>query len=201
MNAGGRGPTEPLARAWAALRAGVEPGKSRFSMLYLATTGLDGAPKLRTVVVRRADEEARLVGFNTDLRSPKAAEIEAAPRVSILGYDMEAGLQVRLEGLATIHRSGPAHAAAWEASAARSRVCYRHAYAPGAPLADPKLGDPTDAMREPDDRDAGLQQFAAVDVTLTRIDLLNLAATGHRRAIFDWRDDDGAAWTGRWVAP
>ncbi|MEO0360334.1 MAG: pyridoxamine 5'-phosphate oxidase family protein [Pseudomonadota bacterium] len=188
---------ERLAEAWAALKAGAEPGKSRFSMIYLATIGADGAPKLRTVVIRRADEATRAVGFNTDLRSPKAAEIDAEPRISVLGYDMEAGLQVRLEGMATLHRSGPAHAAAWAASAARSRVCYRHAYAPGAPLGDPAAGDPTEAMREPDDPGEGLANFGAVDVTVERIDLLDLANTGHRRAVFAW--DEG--WRGSWVAP
>lgn len=188
-----------LPRVWEALRAGVEPGKSPFSMLYLATTGRDGAPKLRTIVIRRFDESRGTIGFNTDIRSPKAAEIYQSNRVSILGYDMDGGVQVRMEGDAVLHRFGPENVEAWVASADRSRICYRHAFAPGTELEDPALGDPTDAMIAPADRELGLENFAAVSIHLTKLELLDLKAKGHRRVLFN-RDEAGG-WQGTWIAP
>ena len=183
-----------LDRAWAALEAGAAPGRSRFSMVYLATAGLDGAPRLRTVVLRRADRAAGTAGFNTDLRSPKIAELGAEPRASLLGYDMEAGFQVRLEGRA---RLLPQDRAAWAAALPRSRICYRHAYAPGAALERPEDGDPTEAMTAPDEADSGLANFCAVDLGIERLEALNLCASGHRRAEFLATD----GWRGRWLAP
>ncbi|MFN3260101.1 MAG: pyridoxamine 5'-phosphate oxidase family protein [Pikeienuella sp.] len=183
-----------LDRAWTALEAGAAPGRSRFSMVYLATTGLDGAPRLRTVVLRRADRAAGTAGFNTDLRSPKIAEMRAEPRAALLGYDMEAGFQVRLEGRA---RLLPQDGAAWEAALPRSRICYRHAYAPGSRLERPEDGDPTEAMIAPEDADSGLPNFCAVDLLIERLEALDLSATGHRRA--EYRATEG--WAGRWLAP
>ncbi|MEM7546645.1 MAG: pyridoxamine 5'-phosphate oxidase family protein [Pseudomonadota bacterium] len=187
-----------LQRAWDALREGVEPGKSAFSMISVATIGRDGHPKLRTVVIRRFDEAAGTIGFNTDVRAPKAAEIYANKAIAVLGYDSAAGIQVRMEGEATLHHAGPAHADAWVASADRSRICYRHNYAPGTALEDPALGDPTTAMVAPPDRELGMENFSAVSVRLTKVDYLDLKAGGHRRAVFE-RDDAG--WIGGWVAP
>ena len=54
---------------------------------FAASLGLDGAPKVRTVVIRSLDETNGLIRFNTDLRSRKAAEIDADSRVTLLGYD------------------------------------------------------------------------------------------------------------------
>ncbi len=187
-----------ISPVWAALHEGVAPGRSPFSMIYLATLGMDGAPKIRTVVIRRLDAKAGSVGFNTDTRAPKFAEMQADDRVSVLAYDMGAGIQIRLEGEAVLHSSGAVQEAAWAASAAQSRICYRHAYAPGTPLRLPELGDPDISMKAPDDPDAGREHFCAVDMRISRIDHLDLRQGGHRRAIFD-RSQNG--WSGRWVAP
>lgn len=187
-----------IAPIWEALNAGVQPGRSAFSMIYLATNGVDGAPKMRTVVIRRLDAAKGSIGFNTDLRSPKAAELSADGRVSVLAYDSSDGIQLRLDGEATLHREGAKHSAAWQASASRSRICYRHAYAPGTPLRAPEMADPTVDMVAPDDANDGVENFGAVEILINRIDYLDLNARGHRRAIFDRTD---AGWTGRWVAP
>ena len=183
-----------LDRAWEALEAGAGPDKSRFSMVYLATSGAGGAPRLRTVVLRRADRANGTVGFNTDLRSPKVAELQAEPRAALLGYDMEAGFQVRIEGRA---RLSPCDPAAWAAALPRSRICYRHAFAPGAPLAAPEDGDPTPEMEAPPDESDGLSSFCAVDLLIGRLEALDLRKGGHRRAEF--RAEEG--WVGRWLAP
>lgn len=182
---------------WRALESGVNPGRSPFSMVYLATIGGVGAPKLRTVVLRRVNAAARTIGFNTDLRSPKVAEISAEPRVSVLAYDQEGGVQIRMEGMATLHRQGGAHREAWRQSAPGSRICYRHAFAPGAALENPADADPTPEMREPDDPDRGLRNFCAVEIELARIERLELASEGHRRAVFSAARN----WRGRWIAP
>lgn len=181
---------------WRGLDAGVKPGPHPFSMVYLATD-VGGAPDIRTVVLRRADRAAGSVGFNTDLRSPKIAALRTTPRVALLAYDRDAGVQARLAGDAAL-LTGDAARPAWRASAAQSRICYRHAYAPGAPLDDPAPADPTRAMTHPADEEEGFENFCAVEIALSEIEWLDLAATGHRRAKFTRVFD---AWTGGWIAP
>lgn len=190
--------SEMLHAAWRAMKDGAGPERSAFSTIYVASVALDGAPKLRTVVIRRIDEARRMIGFNTDLRSPKFMEIKAEPRVAILGYDREAALQVRIEGVAVLLTEPDEKRTAWESSKARSRICYRHAYAPGTTLDHPAIGDPTDDMRKPANPDAGFDNFVAVDVEALKIDVLHLASSGHRRAVFEPHED---AWRGRWAAP
>ena len=46
-----------LDRVWAALMAGAQPGRTAFTVVQLATSGLDDAPKVRSVILRSADAE------------------------------------------------------------------------------------------------------------------------------------------------
>src|SRR5271166_3349410 len=86
-----------LDRVWAALMTAARPGRTPFTVLQLATSGLDGAPKVRSVILRGADAERGTVSFFTDLRSSKIEEIRHEPRVSLVAYDEDAGFQIRLE--------------------------------------------------------------------------------------------------------
>ncbi len=104
-----------LDRVWAALMAGAQPGRTPFTVLQLATSGLDDTPKVRSVILRSADAERGAVSFFTNLRSAKIKEMRRQPRVSLIGYDADAGFQIRLEGKATIDKEGREKAAAWAA--------------------------------------------------------------------------------------
>jgi Pyridoxamine 5'-phosphate oxidase len=84
-----------------------EASRTPFTVLQLATSGLDGAPKVRRVILRGA------VSFFTDVRSAKIEEIRHPPRGSLLGYDADAGFQMRLEGKAAMDTQGREKAAAW----------------------------------------------------------------------------------------
>lgn len=177
--------------AWARLAEGAAPGRSPWSFAQLATVTADGAPRVRTVVVRHADRKTRRLHVYTDARSPKVAEISHESRVALVGHDVEAGLQVRVEGVARIVTSGPAHAAAWEASKAASRALYGLPHAPGTPLAAPVAGAPGAPVD-------GAARFAVLEVDVDRLDALHLAAEGQRRIAFAWTD---AGWAGGWIAP
>ena len=80
---------------WQSLGAATR-SRSPFTMMQLATIGMDGAPKVRTIVIRQVDETHSTLSFVTDVRSPKIAEIRLDPRVSLVGYDPQAGIQIRL---------------------------------------------------------------------------------------------------------
>lgn len=184
-----------LAQIWQRLGRGVADRRSAMHTVQLASIGLDGAPRVRTVVLRGVDRAARQLRVHTDRRSSKLAEIAERTQVEICAYDPQAKIQIRARGSAEPAAAAGADAA-WAATRLGSRVCWRTAAAPGTPVDDPRLLDP--APMPPADADAGREHFSAVLVTLESMDWLYLAAQGHRRACFAWRDDH---WRGSWLAP
>ena len=170
---------------------GAGAGRTPFTVLQLATSGLDGAPKIRSVILRNADAKGGAVSFYTDLRSAKIAEIRRQPRVSLHGWDADAGLQMRLEGAATIAAEGPEKSAAWAACRPHTRALFQHRAPSGAPIAAPAEGAPADDVD-------GESHFAVVAVSISRIDWLDVSRPLHRRAVFQ---RDGGDWRGGWVAP
>ena len=190
--------TDTLHQAWACMAAGAAPGRSRFSMVQVASIGEDGAPRARTVVIRAVDTDARTLEFHTDRRSPKAKELQADPRVTVIGYDMEAGQQVRIQGAARLHIGDSEAMAAWGNARAESRMNYRSDFAPGEVLEDPRSGDLKAMSPTSDDLKIGFDKFCRVIVEVQTVDWLNLAAEGHRRAMHVWAKD---RWDSTWVAP
>jgi pyridoxamine 5'-phosphate oxidase len=88
---------DPIAqfRAWRAdaRSAGiVEPGA-----MTLATTGADGRPSARMVLLRALDD--RGFGFFTNLESRKGRELAANPAAALVFHWPELGRQVRVEGV------------------------------------------------------------------------------------------------------
>jgi pyridoxine/pyridoxamine 5'-phosphate oxidase len=184
-----------LGDIWDRLSRGVADRRSAFHSPTLATLGLDGGTRARTVVLREADRGERRLRFHCDRRSDKFAELAAEPRLTLHIYDASAQIQVRAEGVATLHTVDTVAGGAWESSRPASRVCYATEPAPGAIL------DRGGAFSLPADEAAiaaGRANFAAVIVTVRTLEYLNLAFAGHRRARFAF---DGGEWEARWLVP
>lgn len=183
---------------WSRLTRGVVDRRSGFHTVQVATVAADGAPRVRTVVLRGVDREAGTLRFHTDARSVKISHLDAQPQVEVCAYDPKAKMQVRVAGLAALHEADAVAASAWAATKPHSRVCYRAPMAPGAEIASPGAADPGPEAREPADPESGRARFRVVVVRAARIDWLYLAARGHRRAQFT-RSPDG--WSAAWLAP
>ncbi|KAA2244013.1 pyridoxamine 5'-phosphate oxidase family protein [Salinarimonas soli] len=184
-----------LARAFDCLALGCTDRRSAAHAPALATIGLDGRPRLRTVVLRAFDPGVRRLRFHTDRRSEKTAELARDARVALHVYDAAAKFQVRLEGVATVHHDDAVADAAWASSRPFSRVCYATSPAPGASI--PEGGAYTQPT--PEGADGGRGNFAAVLVRIERLETLYLAFSGHRRALFAWRT--GAEPEATWLVP
>ena len=176
--------------AFRLLARGVADRRSPFHTPTLATVGPDGAPSLRTVVLRAFDPTLRRLYVHTDARSAKAADIAAEPRVALHAYDAAARVQLRLSGRAVLHRGDAVADAAWSSSRAQSRVCYAIEPPPGTPIDAPLPG--------PDDASAGRDNFVVVAIGVETLEWLWLSVDGHRRARFDWTGHEPHA---TWLAP
>lgn len=156
----------------------------------------------RVMVLRAFDSAAWALRLHTDARAPKAQVIAADPRVAVLFYDKGAKIQIRARGTGAILRDGADVDAAWAASTNFARRCYL-GHGPGAVSDVPTSGLPPEFEGvEPDDTQIipARENFALLRITLTSLDWLYLAHTGHIRAQFT-REDTAAAWQGRWVSP
>lgn len=180
-----------LAQAFDALARGVADPGSACHTPTLATRGLDGAPALRTVILRGFDPATRTLRIHTDRRSAKAAEIAADPRVALHGYDPAARMQLRLAGRASLHHHDAIADDAWATSRETSRMTYATAHSPGTPLPAPPAA--------PTDPQAGRAHFAALLLRFDSLDWLRLDRAGHARASFAWAP--GGAMTTTWIAP
>lgn len=175
-----------LATAWRLLAEGVAEPQSPARRPVLATTGLDGAPQARTVVLRHADPEAALVEVHTDTQSTKIAELRRDPRAALHVWHPGAEVQLRLSGRVTI-LTGEAARAYWPAVPDGSRASYGVSPAPGT-----RLPGPHAYLRAADP-----ERFAVLRCVLDRIETVHLGAPIHSRAVFS----RGDGWTGDWRAP
>ncbi len=179
------------ADVWAMLERSLEHRESPLRTPVVATTGIDGTPQARTVVLRRVDARSHALEFHTDARSPKVAELARLDRVSWLFYDPPRMLQVRVGSVASVLTQGAAADAAWAATALRSRAPYLAEHDAGSPIDAP---GPAVFVRDEQHSLQGRAHFCLVRCAVLDLDVLQLHPHGHRRA----RVLDGVA---RWVAP
>lgn len=158
----------------------------------------------RVMVLRAFDAAEWTLRLHTDLRAPKAAADGADPRIAVLFYDKGAKIQIRARGTGAILHGGAEVDAAWQASTRFARRCYL-GEGPGALSDTPTSGLPPEFEgAEPDEAQLvpARENFALLKITLTALDWLYLAHTGHVRAQFSRTQQAGAVqWKGRWVSP
>lgn len=158
---------------------------------------------LRMMVLREASANLATLRFHTDLRSPKASLIGEGAPVSVLAYDPEARVQLRLRGAGRIEHSGPAADAAWSSTSPSSRRCYLAETGPGGALEAAGSAIPDGlAQRSPTIAETfpARRNFAVLLVEVRSLDWLRLDHAGGTRARFV-RADAGAPWHGEWIAP
>lgn len=158
-------------RIWTELQRATVDRHHEWRTPVLASTGLDGLPQARTVVLRSADVRSRQLAFFTDSRSPKAIELKAMPTAALVFWSKRLNWQLRVRIATQVHTDGPLVEKAWsrvgQSAAASDYLAPRP---PGTPLHAP--GSAT----------AGPHHLAVVTAQVDHIDWLELAREGHRRA-------------------
>lgn len=171
-------------RIWVELQRAVHDRHHEWRTPVLATVGTDGLPEARTVVLRQADASSANLVFYTDSRSPKVAELKATPHASLVFWSKRLSWQLRVQAQVSVQTSGPQVDTTWERlRQSPAAGDYLAAAAPGAVLPDAA------AMPE----HAGVHHhLGIVSAQVLAMDWLELARTGHRRAVltatdFEWR--------------
>jgi pyridoxamine 5'-phosphate oxidase len=184
-----------LNQAWQLLRRGVADRRHGFHTAVVANVETDGRPRSRVVILRKADAEAKVLRYHTDIRSAKWQGLTKQPAVSVLFYDAGDRVQLRVDGEAKLHHDDDVAKAAWGSSKQMSKVCYGSAPAPGSEIASfadfsLPIADDVGAI------ESGYVNFGAVVIHIQTIEWLSLKVRGNRRAVFDLRTNQA-----KWLVP
>lgn len=138
------------------------------------------------VVLRAVDRTTATLVIHTDTLSAKVAELRADPHATILCWDPDLRLQIRLKAEIGIE-AGNAASSDWQSLPETARRIYGGLPPPGL-----EIDAPLDMAEFPDP-----SRFAVMTCTVMLIDALHLGRNRHQRAVYRRRDN----WAGRWVAP
>ena len=142
----------------------------------------------RIVVLRKSDQSNNLLQFHSDIRSEKIPKLKNNKNASMLFYDKEEKIQVRLKVECTINHNNEITKESWSKTGHISRKCYLVNNGPGTESPTPTSGlkpefDNYEFTMEQSEE--GYKNFTVIQCKIKSIEWLYLAAKGHRRARFD----------------
>ena len=142
----------------------------------------------RIVVLRKSDQSNNLVQFHSDIRSDKIPKLKNNKSASMLFYDKEEKIQVRLKVECTINHSNEITKESWSKTGHISRKCYLVENGPGTESPNPTSGlkpelDNFEFTMEQSEE--GYKNFTVIQCKIKTVEWLYLAAKGHRRARFE----------------
>ncbi len=142
----------------------------------------------RIVVLRKSDQSNKLVQFHTDIRSDKIPKLKSNKNASMLFYDKEEKIQVRLKVECNINHKNEITKESWSKTGHISRKCYLVENGPGTESPKPTSGlkpelDNFEFTMEQSEE--GYKNFTVIQCKIKTIEWLYLAAKGHRRARFE----------------
>jgi pyridoxamine 5'-phosphate oxidase len=151
----------------------------------------------RIVVLRKSDQSNKLLQFHSDIRSDKIKKLKNNNNASMLFYDKEEKIQVRVKIKCTINHENEITKQSWLKTGHMSRKCYLVDNGPGTESATPTSGlkpelDNFDfTMKQSEE---GYKNFTVIQCKIKSLEWLYLAAKGHRRARFEFSDYTKGYW-------
>ena len=142
----------------------------------------------RIVVLRKSDRKNNILQFHTDFRSSKVNIIKQNNNASLVFYDKEEKIQLRVKVSCIVNNQNNITDEAWKKTQHISRRCYLTDDAPGTISKKPtsgmisKLEDFDYTMEQ---SEIGYKNFTVIQCKIQSFEWLYLAAKGHRRAKFD----------------
>ena len=170
-------PWRPLLKV-ARAREGRQPAAR---WLQLATTGLDGTPRVRTLVFRGWHGDDRLELY-TDTRSAKFAELMQQPKVELCWLLPKAKQQYRFRAK-WLREEQNSNAERWQSLSPQGRAlwCWPP---PGLPLERD-----ADFPEQLEDSVALPENFLVVQLQIYRVERLHLSYHPHQRTLWCREDD------------
>ena len=170
------------------LNNAVENAKTLFHTL--AVSSIDNNQiATRVMVLREFNLKERYIRFHTDYRAAKIDHYSENNSASVLGYDPNLKIQIKLQGSISVHYNDYLTQAAWEGSTTRSKKCYSVEGGSTLEISDPKEYDLKDGNIED-----GYKNFAVLKFSFNNLEFLHLKSSGHRRALHSWDESFVSTW-------
>ena len=151
----------------------------------------------RIVVLRKADKNNKIVQFHSDIRSDKIKKLKKNSNASMIFYDKEEKIQIRLKVECVINHSNEVTKESWLKTGHMSRKCYLVNNGPGT-----ESDNPTSGLKPELDNfeftmnqsEEGYKNFTVIQCKIKSLEWLYLAAKGHRRARLEFSDYTKGYW-------
>ena len=146
----------------------------------------------RIVVLRGVNDKEKKLWFHSYIISNKIKILKKNPNATLLFYDKGEKIQLRISGKANINYHNQTTKVSWQKTAHMSRQCYLGEKAPGVVSSVPSSGlsEAIDNLKySVEESEIGYKNFCVVEVFINSIEWLYLAAKGHRRAYFSFKNN------------
>ena len=143
----------------------------------------------RVMVLREFNFDKKILRFHTDNRAAKIENLIENSSATVIGYDPDLKIQIKMQGHANVHIDDEVTQMAWNESTARSKKCYSVKGGSSKEIADPKDYDITNFEVE-----EGYKNFAVIIFRFNSLEFLYLKSSGHRRALHSWDDEYSSSW-------
>ena len=143
----------------------------------------------RVMVLREFNFDKKILRFHTDNRAAKIDNITKNSSSTVIGYDPDLKIQIKMQGHTEVHIDDEVAKMAWNESTPRSKKCYSVKGGSTKEIEDPQDYDIQDFIVED-----GYKNFAVLIFKFQSLEFLYLKSSGHRRAIHKWDDNQTSTW-------
>ena len=155
----------------------------------------------RIVVLRGVNEKEKKIWFHSDIRSNKVKNLKSNSNATLLFYDKVEKVQLRIGVNTKINYQNGITEKSWKKTALMSRQCYLGEKAPGSNSLEPSSGltESIDNLKYSlEESEVGYKNFCVIETFIKSIEWLYLAAKGHRRAYFTFKNNSVEK---KWLIP
>ena len=127
------------AKIWSMLDNAIKDRRSQFRIPIFICGNQDDFDG-RIVVLRKSDQSSNLIQYHSDIRSNKIAKLKNNKNASMLFYDKDEKIQVRLKVECPINHENEITKESWLKTGHMSRKCYLVDNGPGTESPTPTSG-------------------------------------------------------------
>jgi hypothetical protein len=191
-----------LERSWRLLEEAIGDPISPVRTPVLISVSTDGLAQGRTVVLRGFNRQQRQLTIYTDARSAKVAQLRAQPTCTLVAYQPNPMMQLRLSTNAIVNHNNEITHEAWAVMPGPNRCNYLTDPDPGSISVQATDGRPiinAESVPTNDENEIAYSHFSVIVFTIKELEWLYLPRCGHRRAQFTW--DEANSLQSDWLIP
>ena len=191
-----------LERSWRLLEEAIGDPTSPVRTPVLISISTGGLAQGRTVVLRGFNRQQRQLKMYTDVRSAKVTQLRAQPACTLVAYQPNPMMQLRLSTKAIINHNNECTHEAWAVMPGPNRCNYLTDPDPGSISGQPTDGRPVinaESVPTNNENKIAYSHFSVIVFTINELEWLYLPRRGHRRAQFIW--DEANSLQSDWLIP